>query len=45
MVLGTRLGIYHGATNDDSPLFKDKLNLGVFTAFAWSFKQSELPAR
>ena len=45
LILGTRLGIYHGATNDDSPLFKDKLNLGVFTAFAWSFKQSELPAR
>jgi len=45
LILGTRLGIYHGATNDDSPLFKDKLNLGVFTAFAWSFIQSELPAR
>jgi outer membrane protein len=45
LILGTRLGIHHGATNDDSPLFKDKLNLGVFTAFAWSFKQSELPAR
>jgi MipA family protein len=45
LILGTRLGIYHGATNDDSPLFKEKLNLGVFTAFAWSFKQSELPAR
>ena len=45
LILGTRLGIYHGATNDDSPLFKDKLNIGVFTAFAWSFKQSERPAR
>jgi len=45
LILGTRLGIHHGATNDDSPLFKDKLNIGVFTAFAWSFKQSELPAR
>ncbi|MDX2418628.1 MAG: MipA/OmpV family protein [Xanthomonadales bacterium] len=45
LILGTRLGIHHGATNDDSPLFKDKLNLGVFTAFTWSFAQSERPAR
>ena len=45
LILGTRLGLHHGATNDDSPLFRDKLNLGVFTAFTWSFKQSELPAR
>jgi len=45
LVAGTRLGIHSGATNDDSPLFKDKLNLGVFTAFAWSFAQSERPAR
>ena len=45
LILGTRLGLHHGATNDDSPLFKEKLNLGVFTAFIWSFKQSELPAR
>jgi outer membrane scaffolding protein for murein synthesis (MipA/OmpV family) len=45
LILGTRLGLHHGATNDDSPLFKEKLNLGVFTAFTWSFKQSELPAR
>ena len=45
LILGTRLGIHYGATNDDSPLFREKLNLGVFAAFAWSFKQSELPAR
>lgn len=44
-VLGGRLGIYNGATNSDSPLFKDELNLGVFAAFAWSFAQSERPAR
>ena len=44
-VLGTRLGIYNGATNSDSPLFEDKLNLGVFAAFAWSFAQSERSAR
>ena len=45
LILGTRLGIHNGATNDDSPLFKDKLNVGVFTAFAWSFAQSKEPAR
>ena len=45
LILGTRLGLHHGATNDDSPLFREKLNLGVFTAFTWSFKQSEFPAR
>jgi len=45
LVLGTRLGIYTGATNDDSPLFKDELNVGVFTAFAWSFSQSDQLAR
>ena len=45
LILGTRLGLHHGATNDDSPLFREKLNLGIFTAFTWSFKQSELPAR
>ena len=45
LILGTRLGIHNGATNDDSPLFKDKLNVGVFTAFAWSFAQSKESAR
>jgi hypothetical protein len=45
LILGARLGIHHGAANDDSPLFKDKLNLGVFSAFAWTFVQSERPAR
>ena len=43
--LGTRLGIHSGATNRDSPLFKDDLNLGFFTVFAWSFYQSEERAR
>lgn len=45
LIAGTRLGIHNGATNDDSPLFRDKLNVGVFTAFAWSFAQSSEPAR
>lgn len=44
-VLGTRLGIHYGASNDDSPLFEDNLNLGAFFAFAWSLAQSERPAR
>ena len=44
-VLGSRLGIYSGATNRDSPLFKDELNLGAFAAFVWVFAQSERPAR
>jgi hypothetical protein len=41
LLLGTRLGIHTGATNDDSPLFRDELNLSVFTAFMWSIFQSE----
>ena len=41
LLLGTRLGIHSGATNDDSPLFKDELNVSVFTAFFWSIFQSE----
>jgi hypothetical protein len=45
LLLATRLGIHSGATNRDSPLFEDELNLSVFTAFAWSFAQSERPAR
>ncbi|MGW8309857.1 MAG: MipA/OmpV family protein [Thiogranum sp.] len=44
-LLGSRLGIYHGAANSDSPLFEDELTLSVFAAFAWSFAQSSLPAR
>jgi outer membrane scaffolding protein for murein synthesis (MipA/OmpV family) len=43
--LGTRVGIYSGATNENSPLFKDELNVGIFTAFTWSFFQSERRAR
>lgn len=45
LLLGTRIGFHHGATNSDSPLFRDKTNLAIFTAFAWSFWQSERPAR
>ncbi|MGB5407020.1 MAG: MipA/OmpV family protein [Thiogranum sp.] len=45
LMLGTRLGIHTGATNDDSPLFKDELNVSVFSAFIWSIYQSEELAR
>lgn len=43
--VGTRLGIHNGATNDDSPLFKDEINTSFFMAFFWSIFQSENPAR
>ena len=45
LMLGTRLGIHTGATNDDSALFKDELNVSVFSAFIWSIYQSEELAR
>jgi outer membrane scaffolding protein for murein synthesis (MipA/OmpV family) len=45
LIVGTRLGIHSGATNDDSPLFKDELTTSFFTAFAWTFFQSEERAR
>jgi outer membrane scaffolding protein for murein synthesis (MipA/OmpV family) len=41
LIVGTRLGIHSGAANADSPLFKDELTASVFTAFAWTFFQSE----
>jgi outer membrane scaffolding protein for murein synthesis (MipA/OmpV family) len=45
VLVGTRVGIYSGATNRDSPLFENEWNHSVFAAFAWSFFQSERPAR
>jgi len=41
MVAGGRLESFHGATNDDSPLFRDKWNTSVALGFAWSLYQSE----
>ena len=38
---GTRVGIYKGATNEDSPLFRDDVTVGVFGGFIWSLWQSE----
>ena len=45
LIVGTRLGIHSGATNDDSPLFKDEVNVGLFSEFSWTFLQSEERAR
>lgn len=45
LLLGTRIGIFNGATNDRSPLFEDDVNLSLFSAFAWSFRQSQELAR
>lgn len=45
LLIGTRLGIHNGATNDDSPLFRDTFNSSIFMAFYWSIFQSEKPAR
>ncbi|MXP64224.1 MipA/OmpV family protein [Roseomonas sp. M0104] len=41
IVAGGRLESFHGATNDDSPLFREKWNTSVALGFAWSFYQSE----
>ena len=45
LLIGARFGFHHGATNDDSPLFRDDLNIGVFSAFAWTFASSSRPAK
>lgn len=37
----TRLGLHAGATNEDSPLFRDSLTIGFATSLAWTFWQSE----
>lgn len=42
--IGTRVGIYTGATNDESPLFQDEVTVGVFGGFVWSMWQSERQA-
>ena len=39
--LGTRVGIYKGAANEDSPLFREDLTVGVFGGFIWSIWQSD----
>jgi outer membrane protein len=41
IALGGGVSFYKGATNDDSPLFKDDVNSSVFLAFLWKFWESE----
>ncbi|MDJ0389530.1 MipA/OmpV family protein [Roseomonas sp. E05] len=41
VVAGGRLESFHGATNEGSPLFREKWNTSVALGFAWSFYQSE----
>jgi outer membrane protein len=35
-----QVGYFEGATNDDSPLFRSKVNVGVGFGFTWSIYQS-----
>ena len=37
---GVKVWLNHGATNDDSPLFREDVNYGVFAALIWSFWHS-----
>ena len=39
--LSGRLGLHAGASNDDSPLFRDELTFGIGTSLVWSFWESE----
>lgn len=39
--LSGRLGLHTGATNDDSPLFRDEVTFGIGTSLIWSFWESE----
>jgi outer membrane scaffolding protein for murein synthesis (MipA/OmpV family) len=39
-----RIGYYEGATNEDSPLFRDQLNVGVGLGVIWSVFQSKRQA-
>ncbi|WP_161600831.1 MipA/OmpV family protein [Teichococcus oryzae] len=41
LVAGGRVESFHGATNEGSPLFRDKWNTSVALGFAWSFFQSQ----
>lgn len=38
---GGQLGLYAGAANDDSPLFREEVTSGVVAGLTWSFWQSE----
>ena len=45
LFVGAQVGIHQGASNRDSPLFEDELNLSIFSAFSWTFYHSDQPAR
>lgn len=38
---GTQLGVYAGAENADSPLFREDLTAGLLAGFTWSLWQSD----
>lgn len=42
---GAQLGLYSGAENADSPLFREEFTAGVLAGFTWSFWQSERRVR
>ncbi len=42
---GAQLGLYAGAENADSPLFREDFTAGVLAGFTWSFWRSERRAR
>lgn len=43
--LDVNLGVHAGATNDDSPLFRDDLTAGVGTSLIWTLWESETRVR
>ncbi len=44
LIGAANIGYYTGATNDGSPLFRDKLNAGVGLGLIWSIFHSKKPA-
>jgi outer membrane scaffolding protein for murein synthesis (MipA/OmpV family) len=45
LIAGGRVDALWGATNRDSPLVKEPVNLSLVTGFAWSFYQSDVRSR
>ena len=39
--VGGKIGYYGGAANEDSPLFRQKVNAAIHAAFSWVFFQSD----
>jgi len=38
--VGWRVGYYGGAANEESPLFRQKVNSSIYVGFTWSIYQS-----